>query len=85
MDAPILPIVHLNGTSLDSLLDQRINFLDAMRQALDAFASMSPNGRDYYLEPGLFEKAIAQHRRRLDALLAVLNDVEVETEKLSMM
>ena len=78
----ILPVVHLNGTSRDELIEQRITFGQALRAALDALAKAAPNGRDYYVEPGRLEAATAQFQRRADTLRALLKETEAEIEAL---
>ena len=78
MADPILPIVHLNGTSRAALIDQRVEAGRAVREALDKLHEMAPNGRDYFLKPGLFEQARAQHERRAAALRALFNEIEAE-------
>jgi len=78
----VLPIVHLNGTSRKELVDLRCEFGRKLRDAVEALTAMSPNGRDYYPEPGRLEKATAQHKRRLDTLHALY--VEIESEVLDL-
>lgn len=70
-DEPVLvaPIVHLNGTSKERLLDALGEAWNALTvTAYDALKETAPNGRDYYPVPGLLEKATDQHMRRLKAL-----------------
>jgi hypothetical protein len=79
----ILPIIHLNGTSKGALLDQRCEVLAALRKAQEALAEMAPNGRDYYPEPGRFEKAVAQHTARAERLRELYRDLEAEAEQIA--
>jgi hypothetical protein len=79
----IAPIVHLNGTSKASLLEGYSEILDALRKAETALYSNGPNGRDYYLKPGLFEKAVAQHRSRIEAIGRVHRDIEAIALKIA--
>jgi hypothetical protein len=74
----VLPIVHRNGTSKEELLCQRIELSGALRQAEAKLRQAAPNGRDYYPVPGLYEKALAQHARRLETFREL--GVEVATE-----
>jgi hypothetical protein len=53
----VLPIIRLNGSSKQDLVKSRIDFAQALHAAGDALAAMSPNGRDYYPQPGLMEPA----------------------------
>lgn len=78
MATPILPIVHRNGTSRDALIAERAEAGRAVRAALIALGEMAPNARDYYPEPGLFERARAQHDARVAALRAVYDGIEAE-------
>lgn len=78
VEALVLPVVHLNGTSLESLIEQRALAYSALTDAVKALAEMGPNGRDYYLKPGTMDKAEAQHRRRLDMLRSLLAEIEAE-------
>lgn len=73
----ILPIIHLNGTSRDALLDQLCEVYSALNDAMDKLRQASPNGRDYYPVPGLMDKAIEQHRRRQ----RVLSDLQAEIQE----
>lgn len=76
---PVTPIPHLNGTALERLLQDRKDAANALRRALTALADTAPNGRDYYLTAeGRFEKAKAQHARRVDAVAGVLAELERE-------
>jgi len=43
--------------------------------ALDALARTTPHGRDYYLEPGRWEKAMAEHENRREFLVAVRDEI----------
>ena len=72
------PLVHLNGTSKAELLLQRSNAVDALRLALIALNEMSPNGRDYYPEPGRLEQAQAEHEARFLAVRAVRESIYEE-------
>lgn len=74
----VVPIVHLNGTSKDSLLEMREAFYSKLRDAERGLREMAPNGRDYYLVDGLFEKAMVQHKRRMDMLKKLFDEIEYE-------
>jgi len=61
----VLPIVHLNGTSKEQLIDDRYEFLDSLLQAGEKIGKIAPNGRDYYPGgPELLEQAEQQFKRR---------------------
>lgn len=78
----IHPIVHMNGTSADELIDLRSNAWDALRKALDMLKRMAPNGRDYYPEPGRMDLAHEQHDRRLRTVCNLMNELECEIDKM---
>jgi hypothetical protein len=71
-----LPIIHLNGTSKQSLLEQLEEVYLALSAALDAMRKASPNGRDYYPQPGRMEKALLVHRRRMLGVSSLMVEVE---------
>lgn len=54
----IAPLVHLNGTSKQELIEQRANAIDALTEAGRQLAFAGPNGRDYYPEPGLMQEQV---------------------------
>lgn len=74
----VSPIVHLNGTSAERLIEQLSDVYDAAEQLYAALKQAAPNGRDYYPEPGRLERAIAQHRQRMAAVQAIQASVEAE-------
>lgn len=74
----IAPIVHLNGTSKGALVDQRCDAYAAIGEAIQALKKAAPNGRDYYFEPGLMDKALVQHLRRLQVLTDLQDELEAE-------
>ncbi len=78
----ILPIVHMNGTSRQELLQLRKDLYRAIGQAQHALAEMSPNGRDYYPEKGRLQKAIDQHARRHNMLHDLKAEILMEAELL---
>jgi len=43
-----IPTVHLNGTSRDSLVKQRVNIIDALLGVEKAISQAWPHGRDFY-------------------------------------
>jgi len=77
-DQIVTPIVHLNGTSKEALLEQREVVYQALRTVERALCQMAPNGRDYYPEPGRMDKAQAQHERRMGMVKTLLDEVMEE-------
>lgn len=79
----IVPMVHLNGTSKESLMDALERAHNALYKACDALIDTAPNGRDYYPMPaGSLAKAQAQHRSRLDRLQSVVAEIATIWEEL---
>jgi hypothetical protein len=67
-----LPLIHLNGTGRDTLLQEYRDALTAARAAHRAFAATTCHGRDFYpLHPGAFAEA----RDRRDLHMFQLNDL----------
>jgi hypothetical protein len=71
------PIVHLNGTSKDSLLQQYLDAGHALETALEAMHGAYPNGRDYY--PGA-AGAYVTARMIWDAHLAHVREALAECQ-----
>jgi hypothetical protein len=47
----IVPIVHSNGTSRDSLMEQYSEAAFAITKAMDALSKVETHDRDYYVHP----------------------------------
>ena len=76
MNAPLLPTIHLNGTSPQDLLDGYRAAMDAVQAAGEALAKCGPNGRDYYPQgPDAIGVAADQHRMRREAVMAVYDEL----------
>ena len=71
----IVPQVHLNGTSEDDLLEGPTAVILHLREALDAFKNMRPNGRDYYCHPEKDAMSRAEREQHIREM-AVHNIVE---------
>jgi len=80
MSELILPVVHRNGTSRAELLEQACDAGAAISRALNALYEAGPNQRDYYVKPGHWEKALAQHERRIETLKALLTELQAQAE-----
>lgn len=76
----VSPIIHLNGTSKQRLLDALSEAYWAVGQAMDKLRHCAPNGRDYYPEPGRMERACEQHDMRGRYLKAVLDSLQAEVD-----
>lgn len=73
----ILPVIHLNGTSKDALLDAYGIAVDALNTAYRAIKETAPHGRDYYpMGPHAMKVATEEHMERLRKVDAVRIEIE---------
>lgn len=72
----VLPVIHINGTSKESLCSELESAYSALNAAYDAIKKTAPNGRDYYTAPGRMQQAEEQHRARLSMVQAVMDNIE---------
>lgn len=65
------PLIHINGTSAEALIDQQERLYLALSAAVDTALAATPNARDYYpLGAGAFEAARAAHSAMIASLVA---------------
>ena len=68
-----LPTVHLNGTSVESLLEQNEHVLHSLYTTLEAMSLAAPHGRDYYPQGNeALGSAIEEHKTRVDLIQGLL-------------
>jgi hypothetical protein len=82
---PIVPHVHLNGDSRQTLLDDFAAATSALRKAIDVVQKTAPNGRNFYNHPegeGAMARATHEHLDRLRRLLAVNQELLTIAEEL---
>lgn len=73
----MIPTIHMNGTSKESLLDDACNVMSAIAKAIDVACAAAPNARDYYTQgPEAFGKARDEHDSRCERLDAVRKEYE---------
>jgi hypothetical protein len=77
-----MPMPRSDGTSKEQLLVERTELTIRLRQAWGALLTAAPNERDY-TDAGQLRSAIAVHRRRLDVLRALIDDVKREIKWIS--
>lgn len=70
-----VPLVHLNGTSSETLLRQNEVAVGALEQALQSLCRAAPNARDFYPRPEGFEPARREHDARVAKLREVLDEL----------
>tara|TARA_R110000868_G_scaffold68383_6_gene202070 strand:- start:339 stop:602 length:264 start_codon:yes stop_codon:yes gene_type:complete len=80
----ITPIIHMNGTSGERLLEQQLKAIAALGAALVAMSDAYPNGRDYYTQgPQVVTGAMADHAARMDAVEAIREQYNQIAEAIS--
>ena len=73
----IVPTIHLNGTSKESLLEDLDSAFDALDVAFNKLKRTAPNGRDYYPQgPDALQKATDEHFDRLRKVQEVVDDLQ---------
>lgn len=78
-----LPTIHLNGSSVDSLIEQIETAGHALMAAHGALVLAAPNARDYYVQgPDAFDKAVQEHEARLAKVKAVYKETSAIYEYL---
>ena len=78
MTSPIVPTVHVNGTSREALMAQRSDAIRALHVARKALAEAAPNARDF--PSGGYPEAVTQHEQRLDAITKVIRSIDAERQ-----
>lgn len=77
-DNMMVPTVHLNGTSRESLIRGLEKAYVAITQAIDAVCDAAPHGRDYYVQDlgDAYNRARDEHESRVRKLVEVRNEIE---------
>jgi hypothetical protein len=75
----IIPIVNMNGTSRENLLQQYIDALEGLRHAIRTLGAMAPHGRDYQTQPGLYQQARVQY----EAMIAPVHKAYLDLSALA--
>lgn len=74
----ISPIVNINGTSKDDLINPRLAALDHINDVIEELKNITPNGRDY---PGDTERWMSDrqiHYDRINTLRTLYNHLYEE-------
>lgn len=72
-----LPIVNMNGSTKQELMEQVWAQYIAVRAAYEAVCQSPPHGRDYQISPiGDYEKARAEYQERALAILKISQELE---------
>lgn len=73
----IVPTIHMNGTSKESLLRGWDKAYVAINDAMNALAEAGPNGRDFYPQgPEALAIAIKEHSARMTKLDEVRSELQ---------
>jgi len=79
-----MPLVHINGTSVTGLIEQREELYNALLRARFTLRAMAPNMRDYYIaDANRFDAALSLYQERLGAIDVMIADLLVELELLA--
>jgi hypothetical protein len=73
----ITPLVNLNGTSPEALIEQQSAVVAAADQLIRALHHATPHGRDYHLKPGpenWTELARREHQARIACVQQIIKD-----------
>jgi hypothetical protein len=74
---PVCPIINLNGSNPQSLLDSYIEAMNALETAADLMSKIDVHGRDYQLNPpGEYNRAMIEHQSRLNNLALMHDELE---------
>lgn len=71
------PILNLNGTSAQALVNARIDARAACQALMKALGETAPNGRDYIGNPDAYKRDLEIYRARfagIDTLFNTLGD-----------
>ncbi len=73
---PIMhPVINLNGTSREQLIDARLDAVSALRDAMKAMQELRPHMRDYLGNNETWQADRDIHTARFSALDAMANDL----------
>ena len=79
----MVPTIHLNGTSKQSLLEDLGAAYSALDEAYNKLRLAAPNGRDYYPQgPTAINAAVEEHNKRLKKVDDVMKELHSLMEKI---
>ncbi len=70
------PIVNINGSAQDDLVEQNVKGMETARAALMAAYKAAPHGRDFQCNPDGYAEARTRHIARVASLLEVTQEFE---------
>ena len=78
------PLVHLNGSGKDHLIDNLCGASQALNGAYEVLRRVCPNGRDYYpLGSAAMARAEQEHRSRLERLDQIKAEIDAMAEAIA--
>lgn len=73
---PTAPVLNINGTSAETLLEEYQDAYEAVREAITKVRFITVSGRDFQTAPpGTYEKVRAEQIARLEKLQSVALDL----------
>jgi hypothetical protein len=69
------PIVNLNGTSPEALIEARMEARTACRALMNALGGIAPNGRDYIGHPDAYARDRAIYAARFVVIDKLFNEL----------
>lgn len=78
MNTVMKPVINLNGTSRETLVQHRIDVLDALRTTLELMLELRPHGRDYQGHDEQYKADLELHNKRFNELYALKSAIEDE-------
>jgi hypothetical protein len=73
----IMPTIHNNGTGKESLLNQTLDTMTAITDALGKLREAAPHARDYYPQgEEAYKTARTEHEARIQKLMEVYTELE---------
>jgi hypothetical protein len=65
---PQAPIINMNGTSAQDLMDQNTDVVASLREARQKMREATPHGRDFQTDPDKYKVARLQYEGRMAQL-----------------
>jgi len=76
-DGLVIPVVNINGTSKEELLEQYNEAINAIVSAIEAVGECRPHGRDYQtVDQSIYQKALDQWEKRMRYLHKICREYD---------
>lgn len=85
----VTPTVHINGTSAQELVQQRLKVISVLQDLGCVMAEAAPHPRDYPDEQLLapqaaYKRAVAAWNERMDGVQQLINELEMDAMKITL-